>query len=88
MFLRICFFSLCFCLSVCSEGSVIAYYESEFNVPLGQEGTVDQAMNSLSEKYNNKFLGRFANNQGNFQFDTVVASGVMYITTSTTQFEI
>lgn len=32
-----------------SEGSVIAYYLSEFNVPAGQEASVDQAM-SMMEK--------------------------------------
>lgn len=74
-------------LSVCSEGSVIAYYESEFSVPMGQEGAVDQAMSSLSEKYNNKLLGRFAS-PGTLQFDTVVASGVLYIPTSTTRMDV
>ncbi|KAI7802091.1 ST14 transmembrane serine protease matriptase a [Triplophysa rosa] len=59
-----------------SEGSVIAYYESEFGVPVGQEGTVDQAISSLSEKYNNKLLGRFTKSPGTLQFDTVVASAL------------
>lgn len=63
-------------LQAFSEGSVIAYYESEFSVPLGQEGAVDEAISSLSEKYNNKLLGRFAKNQGTLQFDTVVASAL------------
>lgn len=36
-----------------SEGSVIAYYTSEFNVPLGQEGAVDRAMDSLDKSVAN-----------------------------------
>uniref|UniRef100_A0A6Q2YHE3 Suppressor of tumorigenicity 14 protein homolog n=1 Tax=Esox lucius TaxID=8010 RepID=A0A6Q2YHE3_ESOLU len=32
-----------------SEGSVIAYYLSEFDVPKGQEEAVDQAMNSMDK---------------------------------------
>ncbi|KAA0714702.1 Suppressor of tumorigenicity 14 protein -like protein [Triplophysa tibetana] len=59
-----------------SEGSVIAYYESEFDVPVGEEGTVDQAISVLSEKYNNKLLGRFKKSPGTLQFDTVVASAL------------
>ncbi|KAM9318521.1 ST14 transmembrane serine protease matriptase a isoform 2-T3 [Pholidichthys leucotaenia] len=37
-----------------SEGSVIAYYQSEFSVPVGQEASVDRAMsdiNNLVDKY-------------------------------------
>ncbi|KAJ0063700.1 hypothetical protein NL108_006621, partial [Boleophthalmus pectinirostris] len=33
-----------------SEGSVIAYYLSEFNVPAGQEAAVDSAMTSISQQ--------------------------------------
>lgn len=33
-----------------SEGSVIAYYLSEFNVPAGQEAAVDSAMNSIDQQ--------------------------------------
>ncbi|XP_036005531.1 suppressor of tumorigenicity 14 protein homolog [Fundulus heteroclitus] len=32
-----------------SEGSVIAYYRSEFKVPVGQESSVDQAMSKLEQ---------------------------------------
>nr|XP_046245751.1 ST14 transmembrane serine protease matriptase a [Scatophagus argus] len=32
-----------------SEGSVIAYYLSEFNVPVGQEAAVDNAMSSMDK---------------------------------------
>uniref|UniRef100_A0A8C2C877 Suppression of tumorigenicity 14a n=1 Tax=Cyprinus carpio TaxID=7962 RepID=A0A8C2C877_CYPCA len=54
-----------------SEGSVIAYYESEFAVPAGQEAAVDQAVNSLSV---NKFR-RFEEKQGPLVFDHIVSSG-------------
>uniref|UniRef100_A0A8C0Y6F8 ST14 transmembrane serine protease matriptase a n=2 Tax=Cyprinus carpio TaxID=7962 RepID=A0A8C0Y6F8_CYPCA len=37
-----------------SEGSVIAYYESEFAVPVGQDKAVDRAVSSLDEMYSNK----------------------------------
>lgn len=33
-----------------SEGSVIAYYLSEFNVPAGQEAAVDSAMTSINQQ--------------------------------------
>lgn len=39
-------------LSYCvgsSEGSVVAYYLSEFNVPAGQEAAVDKAMSSMDK---------------------------------------
>lgn len=36
------------CLIVPSEGSVIAYYLSEFRVPAGQEAAVDDAMSSVN----------------------------------------
>uniref|UniRef100_A0A8C1PQU6 Suppression of tumorigenicity 14a n=1 Tax=Cyprinus carpio TaxID=7962 RepID=A0A8C1PQU6_CYPCA len=55
-----------------SEGSVIAYYESEFAVPAGQEAAVDQAVNSLSV---NKFR-RFEEKQGPLVFDHIVSSAL------------
>lgn len=65
-------------LSLCSEGSVIAYYESEFAVPAGQEAAVDQAVNSLSV---NKFR-RFEEKQGPLVFDHIVSSGNTFHSTS------
>uniref|UniRef100_A0A8C2CFA7 Suppression of tumorigenicity 14a n=1 Tax=Cyprinus carpio TaxID=7962 RepID=A0A8C2CFA7_CYPCA len=61
-----------------SEGSVIAYYESEFAVPAGQEAAVDQAVNSLSV---NKFR-RFEEKQGPLVFDHIVSSGNTFHSTS------
>ena len=37
---------MCVCYS---EGSVIAYYLSEFEVPRGQEAAVDKAMSSMDK---------------------------------------
>lgn len=55
-----------------SEGSVIAYYTSEFNVPLGQEGAVDRAMDSL-DKIVKKTQGR--RRDSNLVFDDVMTGG-------------
>lgn len=37
------------CLIAPSEGSVIAYYLSEFKVPVGQESAVDNAMSAMDK---------------------------------------
>lgn len=58
-----------------SEGSVIAWYESEFNVPVGQDGAVDEAMNSLSNKYSAQ-IRRFGNNPGPLEVDKVASSAL------------
>uniref|UniRef100_A0A8C2B7G7 Suppression of tumorigenicity 14a n=1 Tax=Cyprinus carpio TaxID=7962 RepID=A0A8C2B7G7_CYPCA len=55
-----------------SEGSVIAYYESEFAVPVGQDKAVDRAVSSLDETYSTK-VRRVQ--QGPLVFDHVVSSG-------------
>ncbi|XP_016315963.1 suppressor of tumorigenicity 14 protein homolog [Sinocyclocheilus anshuiensis] len=56
-----------------SEGSVIAYYESEFAVPVGQEAAVDRAVSSLSETYSTKVRRA---QQGPLVFDHVVSSAL------------
>ncbi|XP_026143823.1 ST14 transmembrane serine protease matriptase a isoform X2 [Carassius auratus] len=56
-----------------SEGSVIAYYESEFAVPVGQEAAVDRAVSKLNEMYNNK-VRRVQ--QGPLVFEHVVSSAL------------
>ncbi|XP_016375881.1 suppressor of tumorigenicity 14 protein homolog [Sinocyclocheilus rhinocerous] len=58
-----------------SEGSVIAYYESEFAVPAAQEAAVDQAVNSLSGMYSTK-VRRVGEKQGPLVFDHVVSSAL------------
>lgn len=42
------FFSI-YCLVVSSEGSVIAYYLSEFRVPAHEEAAVDEAIASMGK---------------------------------------
>ncbi|XP_068569925.1 ST14 transmembrane serine protease matriptase a [Cebidichthys violaceus] len=46
-----------------SEGSVVAYYLSEFNVPTGQEASVDKAMSTLEKLVDKeqRFIGRPSN---------------------------
>ncbi|KAI2653906.1 hypothetical protein H4Q32_014273 [Labeo rohita] len=56
-----------------SEGSVIAYYESEFAVPVGQKAAVDQAVAKLNEIYSSK-IRRVVEKQGPLVFDYVVSS--------------
>uniref|UniRef100_A0A8C2B309 Suppression of tumorigenicity 14a n=1 Tax=Cyprinus carpio TaxID=7962 RepID=A0A8C2B309_CYPCA len=56
-----------------SEGSVIAYYESEFAVPVGQDKAVDRAVSSLDETYSTK-VRRVQ--QGPLVFDHVVSSAL------------
>ncbi|KAK7151499.1 hypothetical protein R3I94_007975 [Phoxinus phoxinus] len=56
-----------------SEGSVIAYYESDFTVPVGQAAAVDQAVSDLTNTYSSTKSRRIAN-QGVLIFDHVVTS--------------
>ncbi|KAM3875577.1 LOW QUALITY PROTEIN: ST14 transmembrane serine protease matriptase a [Diretmus argenteus] len=57
-----------------SEGSVIAYYLSEFRVPTGQEAAVDSAMSSMDKLVEK--VQRSGQRIGNsLMFDDVVASG-------------
>ncbi|KAK2895025.1 hypothetical protein Q8A67_012254 [Cirrhinus molitorella] len=58
-----------------SEGSVIAYYESEFLVPVGQEAAVDQAVGILSDMYSSK-VRRGVKKQGPLVIDYVVSSAM------------
>ncbi|XP_050991486.1 ST14 transmembrane serine protease matriptase a [Labeo rohita] len=58
-----------------SEGSVIAYYESEFAVPVGQKAAVDQAVAKLNEIYSSK-IRRVVEKQGPLVFDYVVSSAL------------
>lgn len=59
-----------------SEGSVIAYYTSEFNVPVGQEGAVDHAMDSLDTIVNKQQQRRHpGRDSSNLVFDNVVTEG-------------
>lgn len=53
-----------------SQGSVLAYYLSEFNVPASQEATVDSAMSSLEKQKQRIFQS------GSLTYDSVVASAV------------
>ncbi|XP_036392375.1 ST14 transmembrane serine protease matriptase a [Megalops cyprinoides] len=54
-----------------SEGTVIAYYLSEFSVPVGQEAVVDKTILSM-DKIVDKQQGRMKNREGNsLLFDNV-----------------
>lgn len=65
---------LCSCVLSSSEGSVIAYYLSEFNVPTGQEAAVDNAMASMSKLVDKE--QRTLHRPGNsLMFEDVVSSG-------------
>lgn len=69
-----------------SEGSVIAYYLSEFNVPAGQEAAVDSAMTSLNQHVDKV---RTSNRPGNaLVLDNVVSSALdaRMLSTSFSQF--
>ncbi|KAG1938829.1 ST14 transmembrane serine protease matriptase a isoform X2 [Pimephales promelas] len=60
-----------------SEGSVIAYYESDFTVPVGQDKAVDQAVSELSNMYSAPKAARgVVKNQGPLIFDYVVSSAL------------
>lgn len=57
-----------------SEGSVIAYYLSEFHVPTGQEASVDKAMAAMDKLVDKEQRNIFR--AGNsLLFDDVVSSG-------------
>lgn len=49
MLLLLLLFKYLFALLCSSEGSVIAYYLSEFSVPVGQEAAIDRAMNGMDK---------------------------------------
>ncbi|XP_062860601.1 ST14 transmembrane serine protease matriptase a [Trichomycterus rosablanca] len=57
-----------------SEGSVIAYYLSEFNVPPAQVAAVDDIMSTMNETMNKQ--RRLTGPQGNLIFDSIVSSAV------------
>uniref|UniRef100_A0AAV2J5B7 Suppressor of tumorigenicity 14 protein homolog n=1 Tax=Knipowitschia caucasica TaxID=637954 RepID=A0AAV2J5B7_KNICA len=58
-----------------SEGSVIAYYLSEFNVPAGQEAAVDNAMTTINQQVDKERSS--INRQGNaLVLDDVVSSAL------------
>lgn len=58
-----------------SEGSVIAYYLSEFNVPAGQEAAVDSAMTSINQHVDK--VRSSLNRPGNaLMLDNVVSSAL------------
>lgn len=55
-----------------SEGSVIAYYLSEFSVPAGQEAAVDEAMSSVEALAKGRSL-----QNSDLTLDDIVASGTV-----------
>lgn len=60
-----------------SEGSVVAYYLSEFRVPVGQEAAVDKAMAAMEQLVNKE--QRSVYRAGNsLMFDNVVSSGTVW----------
>lgn len=62
------------CLIALSEGSVIAYYLSEFKVPAGQEASVDKAMSTMGKLVDKeqRFMSRPANS---LVLEDVISSG-------------
>lgn len=65
-----------YCLASLSEGSVIAYYVSEFHVPAGQEAAVDKEMAAMDKLVDKE--QRSALRTGNsLLFDDVVSSGTV-----------
>lgn len=62
------------CLNALSEGSVIAYYVSEFSVPAGQEASVDSAMSSM-EKLVDKERRTMSRPGNSLAFDDITNSG-------------
>lgn len=60
------------CLTVSSEGSVIAYYLSEFRVPAGQEAAVNEAMSKVSNLVDKT---RISFKSDSLVLDDVVSSG-------------
>lgn len=63
-----------------SEGSVIAYYLSEFNVPAGQEAAVDKAMTSINQQVD-KERSSFNRPGNSLVLDDVMSSGAYFNTT-------
>ncbi|XDV29625.1 hypothetical protein PO909_032711 [Leuciscus waleckii] len=60
-----------------SEGSVIAYYESDFTVPMGQDAAVEQAVSDLNNIYSStKSMRRGGEKPGALIFDHVVSSAL------------
>lgn len=57
-----------------SEGSVVAYYLSEFHVPTGQEAAVDKAMAAM-DKLVDKEQRNIYRAGNSLLFDDVVSSG-------------
>uniref|UniRef100_A0A4W4H263 Suppressor of tumorigenicity 14 protein homolog n=1 Tax=Electrophorus electricus TaxID=8005 RepID=A0A4W4H263_ELEEL len=57
-----------------SEGSVMAYYLSEFHVPASQEATVDSTMSTINDIISKQ--QRSSNLQGSLVFDSIVTSAV------------
>lgn len=60
--------------SISSEGSVIAYYLSEFHVPLSQEDAVDNTMKTMDEMIKHKER-RLKDSTGNLMFNRIDTSG-------------
>lgn len=58
-----------------SEGSVIAYYTSEFNVPLGQEAAVDRAMDSMDKIVDKQQRRQSGRASSNLVFDDIMTGG-------------
>lgn len=58
-----------------SEGSVIAYYLSEFNIPVGQERAVDNEMTSVD-----KLVKKMRMSISELTFENVVTSGTVKAT--------
>ncbi|XP_067275825.1 ST14 transmembrane serine protease matriptase a [Pseudorasbora parva] len=56
-----------------SEGSVIAYYESDFTVPVGHEAAVDEAVSKINDRYSGKSRRVL---EGPLVFDHVVTSAL------------
>ncbi|XP_048023768.1 ST14 transmembrane serine protease matriptase a [Megalobrama amblycephala] len=59
-----------------SEGSVIAYYESDFAVPVGREAAVDQAVSQLNDMYGSSKVRKLVDKPGALVFDHVVSSAL------------
>lgn len=65
-----------YCLASLSEGSVVAYYVSEFHVPAGQQAAVDKEMAAVDKLVDKE--QRSALRTGNsLLFDDVVSSGTV-----------
>ena len=69
------------CVVAPSEGSVIAYYLSEFRVPVGQETAVDNIMSSMEKLVDKE--KRSQKRPGNsLVLEDVVSSGRLFISLS------